>query len=163
MRNQKSNGLSAELIERLKYLRLTGLLGNWHEYLKLAGAKNFSHTRLLNYVVEEEYRLKQANALALRLKRARLSERLLIETFPFSKQPKLNKKKTMALYDSLSYMNGKENVIWLGRTGCGKTGLATAFLIHAIEHGYRGRYVLFPELVTEFYASIADHSRAESA
>jgi len=48
----------------------------------------------------------------------------------------------------------------LGRTGCGKTGLATSFLVQAIHHGYSGRYVLFAELVSELYRSVADHSEA---
>ena len=43
-------------------------------------------------------------------------------------------------------------------TGCGKTGLATAFLLQAIDRGYRGYFVTFPELVAQLYASLADHS-----
>ena len=83
---------------------------------------------------------------------------VVLETYPFERQPKLNKKRIMALYDSLSYMHQHQNVIWLGISGCGKTGLATAFLIHAIDQGYRGRYVLFADLINELYAAVADHS-----
>jgi DNA replication protein DnaC len=64
----------------------------------------------------------------------------------------------MALYDSLGYMQHHQNLIWLGISGCGKTGLATSFLIHAIDQGYRGRYVLFADLINELYAAVADHS-----
>ena len=39
-----------------------------------------------------------------------------------------------------------------------KTGLATAFLLQAIDRGYRGYFVTFPELVAQLYASLADHS-----
>jgi DNA replication protein DnaC len=67
----------------------------------------------------------------------------------------------MALYDTVSYMHSSENIIWLGATGCGKTGLATSFLIHAINSGYSGRHVLFAELVGELYQSVADHSEAK--
>jgi DNA replication protein DnaC len=42
----------------------------------------------------------------------------------------------MALYDSLTYMLQSQNIVWLGGTGVGKTGLATSFLIHAINQGY---------------------------
>ena len=55
-------------------------------------------------------------------------------------------------------MTDAQNIIWLGRTGCGKTGLATSFLIHAINHGYSGRYILFAELIAQLYRSVADHS-----
>jgi DNA replication protein DnaC len=51
-----------------------------------------------------------------------------------------------------------QNIIWLGPTGCGKTGLATSFLVHAIDQGHTGRYVTFAELVNELYRAVADHS-----
>ena len=152
--------MNKELSEHLKYLRLGGLLAHWDEYLKLAAEQNFSHARLLTHVLEQEYRIKRENARRLRVKRACIPEPLAIETFPFERQPKLNQKKIMALYDSLDYMQNHQNIIWLGVTGCGKTGLATSFLLHAIEQGYSGRYVLFAELIAELYRSVADHSES---
>ncbi|MBA7557678.1 IS21 family transposase IS712 [subsurface metagenome] len=56
-------------------------------------------------------------------------------------------------------MSKNQNVIWIGPTGTGKTGLATAFLIQAINHGYSGRFILFPELIEMLYNSVADHSQ----
>lgn len=153
--------MNEELKAKLKYLRLSGLLAHWDDYIKLAAEQRFSQSRLLAYVVERECQLKRQKARQLRLQRARLPELLLIETFPFGRQPKLNKKKVLVLYDSLGYMTNNQNIIWLGGTGCGKTGLATAFLIHAIDQGYNGRYVLFAELVNELYQSVADHSQSQ--
>ena len=150
--------MNKELIETLKYLRLGGLLAHWDDYLKLAAEGRFSQARLLTHVLEEECRIKRENARQLRLKRARIPDPLVIETFPFERQPKLNKKKIMALYDSLGYMHQSQNLLWLGATGCGKTGLATSFLIHAIDQGHSGRYVLFADLIAELYRSVADHS-----
>jgi len=132
--------MTKELSDMLKYLRLSNLVAHWDDYLKLAADKNLSHARWLTQVLEEEYQRKRENARQLRLKHARLPEILVIETYPFERQLKLNKKRIMALYDSLSYMHQHQNVIWLGISGCGKTGLATAFLVHAIDQGYRGRY-----------------------
>lgn len=150
--------MNDSLIETLQYLRLKALLSHWDDYLKLAAQKNFSHSRLLEHVLQEEYQLKRESARQFRLKQAGIPEPLVLETYPFDKQPKLNKKKILALYDSLSFMNQHQNIIWLGKTGCGKTGLATSFLIHAINHGYRGRYVQFAELIGQLYQSVADHS-----
>ena len=153
--------MNKERIEILKYLRLGGLLAHWDDYLKLAAERGFSHARLLTYVLEEEAKRKRENARQLRLKAARIPELLVIETFPFERQPRLNKKKVMLLYDSLDFLRQHQNLVWLGVTGCGKTGLATSFLIHAINQGYRGRYVLFAELIGELYAAVADHSEAK--
>lgn len=50
----------------------------------------------------------------------------------------------MSLYDSFDYMTKKQNMVWVGPTGCGKTGLASAFLLQAIDRGYRGYFISFP-------------------
>ena len=150
--------MNEELSAKLKYLRLGQLLAHWDEYLKLAADQRFSHHRFLAHVIEEECRAKLEKARQQRLRRAHIPELLAIETYPFERQPKLNKKRILALYDSLGYMKHSQNIIWLGVTGCGKTGLATGFLMHAIDQGYRGRYVLFADLINELYRSVADHS-----
>jgi DNA replication protein DnaC len=152
--------MTKELTDMLKYLRLGNLLAHWEDYLKLPADKNLSHARWLTHLIEQEYQRKRDNARQLRLKQAHLPETLVIETYPFERQPKLNKQRLMALYDSLEYLQQHQNLIWLGISGCGKTGLAISFLIHAIDQGYRGRYVLFADLVNELYAAVADHSEA---
>lgn len=144
--------------EKLEYLRLKGLSEHWEAYLTFAAQKRLSHDRLLRHVIEEEYRIKRENARRLRRQKARIPEPLVIETYPFGQQPRLNKKKIMALYDTMSFLHEAHNIIWLGATGCGKTGLATSFLIHVIDEGYSGRFVPFAELVHELYQSVADHS-----
>lgn len=150
--------MDEELTSTLKYLRLTNLLARWDHYLAMAQKRNCSLVRLLREIVVDEARARRDNARVQRLKRAQIPELLLMETFPFQRQPKLNKKKVLGLYDAFEYVEKKENIIWIGPTGCGKTGLATSFLIQAIERGYTGRYVLFPILLAELYRSVADLS-----
>ena len=149
--------MNEDLSAMLKQLRLGGLLANWDDYIALAARERFSQTRLLTHVVEEECRIKRDNARKLRLQRARIPEALVIETYPFHRQPQLNKKMIMALYESFD-MKSSQNIIWLGPTGAGKSGLATSFLIHAIEQGYTGRHIPFAELVAELYQAVGDHS-----
>ena len=66
----------------------------------------------------------------------------------------------MNLYDS-DYLAQKRNIIWIGPTGTGKTGLATSFLMQAISQGFRGSFIPFPELVEMLYRSVADHTEAK--
>ena len=150
--------MDEELKKILKYLRLGGLLAGWDEFLAEARHGRFSHERLLKHVLEAEYRTKIENARLLRRKRANIAELWEIETYPFDRQPNLNRKRLMALYDSFDYMTKKQNLVWMGPTGCGKTGLATGFLLQALDRGYRGYFITFPELLAELYASVADHS-----
>ena len=151
--------MNEALTEKLKYLRLTGLLANWDHHLEQAQKSNFSCVRLLTYIVEEEYKVKKENARKSRLDRAKIPEKLVMETFPFDRQPNLNKKKLLNIYDAFDYLPKHQNIIWIGPTGTGKSGLATAFLIQAIHLGYNGRFILFSELIELLYQSIADHSQ----
>lgn len=153
--------MDEELQKVLKYLRLGGLLAQWDELLATARRGRFSHERLLRHVLEAEYRVKLENARLLRRKRAHIPEMLEIETFPFARQPKLDRKKIMSLYDRFDYMTKQQNIIWLGPTGCGKTGLATGFLLQALDRGHRGYFITFPELVAELYSSLADRSEQQ--
>ena len=150
--------MDEQIIEMLKYIRFRGLLTNWDRYVEMARKENFSHVRLLNYIVEEEYKIKKENSRKMRLTRAKIPGKYVMETFPFDRQPNLNKK-ILSIYDSFDYMSKNQNVIWIGPTGTGKTGLSTAFLIQAINQGYSGRFILFPELIEMLYNSVADHSQ----
>ena len=143
----------------LKRLRLWDLLERWDEYVKLAAKRRYSVLRLLTEIIENEYRVKLDRARAFRLKRARIPEPYVMATYPFARQRKLDRKKVLSIYDSFDYMEKRRNVILLGPTGVGKTGLATAYLTQAIERGYKGRFVKFADLVAELYASIADHTQ----
>ena len=58
-------------------------------------------------------------------------------------------------------MTKQRGMVWMGPTGCGKTGLATAFLLQAIDRGYRGYFVTFPELLQELFQSLADRSEGK--
>ena len=154
--------MNESLQEKLRYLHLNRLADHWEDDLKEAARQRMSHATLLTHVVEEEYRVKCDNARQQRLKRARIPEPWTIETYPFARQPKLNRKEIMALYDTMDFIPKGQNIIWLGRTGCGKTGLATSFLTRAIQQGHSGRYVLFAELITELFRARADRSEARA-
>ncbi len=152
--------MNEQMPQMLKYLRLGGLLANWDQYLTLAQKGTYSHVRFLEYVIAEEYQIKKENARKMRINRARIPEKLVMETFPFNRQLKLNKKKIVAMYDAFDYMSKCRNIIFMGPTGVGKTGLATAFLIQAINKGHNGLFISFPDLVEVLYQSVADHSES---
>jgi len=154
--------MTDDLKNKLRALRLPRLAAHWDDDLQEAARQRLSHARLLTHLVEEEYRLKCDRARQQRLQRARLPEPWTLETFPFERQPKLNRKAILALYDTMDFLSKAQNLIWLGRTGCGKTGLASSFLRHALEQGATGRYILFADLVAEFYQAVALHAQEQA-
>jgi DNA replication protein DnaC len=159
--DKPDKNLDEELVLMLRYLRLGRLLSHWEEYLAAARQGRYSAERLLKHILAEEYKAKRENARLLRRLRANIPELLEMETFPFAHQPKLDRKKILSYYDSFEYMTKPRNMVWLGPTGCGKSGLATAFLLQAIDRGYRGYFVTFPELLQELFQSLADRSEGK--
>ena len=153
--------MNDDLKDKLRALHLPRLATHWDDDLKEAARQRMSHATLLTHIVDEEYRLKCDRARQQRLLRARLPEPWTIETFPFARQPKLNRKAIFALYDTMDFLAKAQNIVWLGRTGCGKTGLASSFLVGAIQRGATGRYVLFADLVAELYQAVALHAQEQ--
>lgn len=150
--------MNEELISQLKLLRLSGLLENWDDIMTEADKKSPSYTRFLKDIIAKEYAVKKERARLLRIKKAKIPEVYVMETYPFDRQPKLNKKQVLQIYDSNDYLAKRQHIALIGPTGVGKTGLATSYLIQAINQGYTARFILFPDLVDELYQALADHS-----
>ena len=142
----------------LKILGLKTTLQNWNPIFQDAKKKNPSYHRFLTDIIEREYNDKQEKARLARLKRANIPEIFFMETFPFSKQLRLDRKKVMELYDSMSFIKENIDLVFVGPTGCGKTGLATSYLIHAINQGYRGYFITFSDLLRQFRQCNGDYS-----
>ena len=144
--------------KELQKLRLSHLLENWDFLLKEAVNEKISYSRFLNRIIETEYLHKLEKERLARVLRAKIPISYVIETYPFDRQPKLHKKLIMEAYDSMNYVKDKKDLILIGPTGCGKTGLATVFLTHALNLGYSGHFIDFSELIHILYQSKADHS-----
>lgn len=150
--------MDKDLESNLNYLRLTELRSTWDEVLARAKRENPSYTGWLKQIIDAECRAKRERARMQRMRRAQIEEPFLIETYPFDRQPGLSKKRVLELFDSHSVLAAKKDVVFIGPTGVGKTGLGTALLIDAINKGHGGRFITFPDLLSELYRSAADHS-----
>ena len=146
------------LKQKLQLLKREMLLHQWDMVMKKATAKQPSYHQFLTEIIDEEYAHKKEKIRLSRIQKAVIPELFVMETFPFAKQPLLKKKLIMELYDSLLFMKQKQELIFIGPTGCGKTGLATSFLVHAVHHGYRGYFIDFNRLIERFRKSIGDLS-----
>jgi DNA replication protein DnaC len=150
--------MDKDLESKLNYLRLTELKSTWDQVINQAKRESPSYTGWLKQIIDQECQGKRERARMQRMRRARLEEPFLLETYPFARQSALSKKRVLELFDSQSVIKSKKDVVFIGPTGVGKTGLATALLIDTINKGYGGRFISFPELLSELYRSAADHS-----
>ena len=86
-----------------------------------------------------------------------MPERWTLESFPYKQQPGVDRRQIRTLAE-LDFVAKAENIVFIGPTGVGKTGLATGLLVKAIENGHRGVFVRAQDLFDEMYASLADRS-----
>jgi len=70
--------------------------------------------------------------------RARIPWTGPLKTFPFDKQPGVRKAQIQQL-SGLDFLERKENIVFIGNPGTGKSGLAVGLLRQALLSGYRGR------------------------
>ena len=122
-----------------------------------AEADGLPVAKLLATLLRDEWHARQEQALKRRLQRARLPEIWTIESFPFKQQTGVDRRRIRTLAE-LDFVPKAENIVFIGPTGVGKTGLASGLLLKALQNGYRGLFVRAQDLFDEMYASLADRS-----
>jgi len=78
-----------------------------------------------------------------------------LDDFDFEVQESVDESKMRRLA-RLDFIEENENVVFLGPPGVGKTHLATALGVCAVEGGYQVRFTSAEELVDTLYSSLAD-------
>ena len=149
--------MTEELEQLMKNLRLKRMLEIYAENLRAADKEDITYTEFLTRLLRPEWHSRQQHSLEARIQRARLPESWTLETFPYSKQPGVNRKQIRG-FAELDFIPKAENIVFIGKTGVGKTGLACGLLLKALENGYRGQFIRAQDLFDEMYASLADRS-----
>src|SRR3990172_6703123 len=103
--------------------------------------------------MREEYHDQQGRYLQHRLRRARLPERWALETFPWERQPAVHRAQIEQLAE-LDFIPRAANLVLIGKAGVGKTGLASAILLKALQAGHRGLFIKAQDLFDEMYRSL---------
>jgi DNA replication protein DnaC len=146
-----------ELEQLLKNLRLKKIAALLDDELKRADKQDVSYQEFLVRLLRAQWQTQQEGALAYRIQQARLPEQWSLESFPFKQQPGVNQRQ-MRSFAELDFIPKAENIVFVGPTGVGKTGLASGLLLKALQNGHRGIFMRAQDLFDEMYASLADRS-----
>ena len=141
-------GTLMELQANLKALKLSSMSGNLEASLRQAREAGIDYGEFLLDLTAVELQTRADNRLDRRIREARFPLLKPMETFDLKAVPELD----LRLFRSLAqgdYIKERRNIIFLGRSGTGKTHMATALGIEACKNNCRTRFTTCYGLVNE--------------
>lgn len=141
-------GMKAVLIENLKSLKLSTMIRNLQSHLRQAKQDKLDYDEFLLNLTEAEVQVRKENGCKRRLRDAKFPLLKPLETFDFEAATGLDARLIKEL-SSCEYVDKSRNVILMGKSGTGKTHLATGLGMEACKHGIRTRFVTGCALANE--------------
>ena len=150
-----------ELDRALRQLRLGGMAAVLETRLRQAQAEAMAPIDLIACLVSDELTLRTDRLLQRRRKQAafRDADRTL-DNFDFTFNPKMNRSLVFDLATA-AFINKREDALFLGPGGTGKSHLAQAIGQCAIQQGYKVLYRETHILLDELADAVADGTRKE--
>jgi len=133
-------GMKALLIENLKALKLSAMITNLESHLRQARQDKLDYDEFLLNVTEIEVQVRLENGRKRRLREAKFPLLKPLETFKFEEAQDLDVRLIKEL-SACEYVKQSRNIIFIGKSGTGKTHLATALGMEACRQGVRTRFV----------------------
>ena len=127
-------GMKALLTENLKKLRLSTMIRNLEALIRQAKQEKLSYEEFLLNLSEAEVQVRQENGCKRRLREAKFPILKPMETFKFDAAPELDVRLMKELSDC-DYVKKNRNIVFVGKSGTGKTHLASALGFAACTQG----------------------------
>ena len=138
--------MSVELISKLKSLKLHGMAQTWPELMAKARHSDFEPEQLLAELLAAETAEREVRSIAYQMNVARFPAHRDLTGFDFT-QSRVDEALVRRLH-TVQFLEASQNVVLIGGPGTGKTHLATAIGIEAIQaHNKRVRFFSTIELV----------------
>ena len=135
-----------KLMNNLETLKLDKMVDFLPNYLKSIKEKDISIVDILHRLTEEEIKYRDERASKIQVAVAGFPFEKEIKDFDFSYQPGVNKQQMLEL-ESLSFMENKENVLFIGSSGVGKTHLAISLGIAAAKKRFSTYFITCHDLI----------------
>jgi DNA replication protein DnaC len=128
--------LTAELAFLTRALKAPTLRISVARLAERARAEGWTHEEFLAACLQREVAAREAHGGEGRIRQARFPARKSLEEFDFDHARGL-KRETIAHLGTLDFVVAKENVVFLGPPGTGKTHLAIGLGVRACQAGHR--------------------------
>jgi len=150
-----------ELQRSLRQLRLGAMASVLETRLRQAQAENMAPIDLISVLVTDELTRRADRLLERRRKQAGFRDpEKTLENFDFAFNPKINRSLVFDLATA-AFIGKREDALFLGPGGTGKSHLAQAIGQAAIQQGYKVLYRETHVLLDELADAVADGTRKE--
>ena len=141
----------------LKRLRLSGILHTLPDRIAYAKKAKLTHTDLLELILQDEIDRRDQVGLVNRLQKAQFEEEQIFENFDWDAKITFDRERVSDLF-SLGFLDRKEDAIFMGPAGVGKTFLASALGHSACRAQKKTLFIRADTMLKQLRQSRADNS-----
>lgn len=145
------------LLKSLREFKLAGMASTLEERMVYAANNKLSYQEVLELLCEDEKSNRRDNSYQKRKSAAKLPAIKRVEDFDFAFQPSIDQK-TVNDLGLCQFIERKENVIFIGGSGTGKTHLAISLAVKALAKEYSVYFTTVSDLLYNLYTAKADNS-----
>ena len=125
-----------ELERALRGLRLSGMTATLEARALQVASHEMDFLEALSWLVQDELDRRRTRLQERRYALSGLTERKSLSTMDWSYNPRLPKREILEL-GTLKFIDARDDVLLLGQPGTGKSHVAKALALMAVERGYK--------------------------
>lgn len=145
-----------KLLNNLEELGLLNIKASIDKYIDLINSGNKSIVDALYELSNLEINAKSDRAMQACIKVANFPFLKEVTDFDFDFQPAINKQQILDLM-TLRFIENKENILFVGSSGVGKTHLATSIGIECAKHRYSTYFISFQDLISQLKKALSEN------
>lgn len=138
-----------ELEKNLRALRLSGMIASLTIRAMQVDSHEMNFLEGVCWLVQDELDRRRSRHMEMRFSKSGLTERKQLQQFDWAFNPKLPKRDIMEM-GTLKFIGTREDGLFIGKPGTGKSHVAKAIALLAVERGfkvfYRDACVLLQEI-----------------
>ncbi len=146
----QSNSTYNKIIENLKFLKSKESLDVLDKTIDFVTLNQLSFLDGYLYLTEAQMEKKRENLMNNSVKMAGFPKVKTLKDFDFDYQPSINKTQ-IEEFNSLRFIENKQNIVFLGNSGVGKTHLATAIGVTAAQNRQSTYFIKCADLISSLH------------